>query len=61
MQEEEEIINHLSKSYDKETIVDLFHNSLEIYNKIENYELLHSQQIPKVDVKNYPKIDLLHC
>ena len=30
-------------------------NSMEIWSKIENYSLLHSQQIPKVDVKDYPK------
>ena len=57
MQEEEEIINHLSKSYDKETIVDLFHNSLEIYNKIENYTLEHNQTIPKVEIKIFPKTE----
>ena len=28
---------------------------MEIWSKIENYSLLHSQQIPKVDVKDYPK------
>jgi DNA polymerase-3 subunit alpha len=53
LQEEKEIIEHLSKSFNKETIIDLFHNSLEIYNKIENYSLEHKQTIPKVDVKNY--------
>ena len=57
MQEEEEIIKHLSKSYDKEFIVDLFHNSLEIYNKIENYTLEHNQTIPKVEVKVFPKVE----
>ena len=57
MQEEEEIIKHLSKSYDKEIIIDLFHNSLEIYNKIENYSLEHSQTIPKVEVYDYPKVN----
>ena len=36
LQTEEEIIEHLSKSFDMETIVDMFHNSLEIYNKIES-------------------------
>ena len=55
LQTEEEIIEHLSKSFDMETIVDMFHNSLEIYNKIESYSLLHSQTIPTVKVKNYPK------
>ena len=57
MQEEEEIIKHLSKSYDKEIIIDLFHNSLEIYNKIENYTLEHNQTIPKVEIKVFPKTE----
>lgn len=54
LQTEEEIIENLTSS-----IVDLYetmcNNSMEIWNKIENYSLLHSQQIPKVDVKDYPK------
>ena len=33
----------------------LFRNSMEMYDKVENYSLLHSQQIPTVPVKNYPK------
>ena len=59
LQTEEEIIEHLSKSFTMETIVDMFYNSLEIYNKIENYSLLHSQTIPTVKVTNYPKDDSL--
>lgn len=54
LQTEAEIIENLTPS-----IVDLYEemceNSMEIWNKIENYSLLHSQQIPKVDVKDYPK------
>lgn len=33
----------------------MFKNSMEIYDKIENYSLLHSQRIPKVEVIDYPK------
>ena len=54
LQTEEEIIKNLTPS-----IVDLYEqmcqNSMEIYDKIENYSLLHAQQIPKVDVEDYPK------
>lgn len=54
LQTEAEIIENLTPS-----IVDLYeemcNNSMEIWSKIENYSLLHSQQIPKVEVKNYPK------
>ena len=55
LQTEEEIKENLTPS-----IVDLYdemcNNSMEIYNKIENYSLLHPQTISKVPVKNYPKI-----
>lgn len=55
LQTEEEIIENLTPS-----IVDSYEllckNSMEIWNRIENYSLLHSQQIPKVDVKDYPKL-----
>ena len=54
LQTEEEIIENLTPS-----IVDLYDtmckNSMEIYDKIEDYSLLHSQQIPKVEVKDYRK------
>lgn len=33
----------------------LFANSMEIANKIEEYSLLHPQQVPQVPVKFYPK------
>ena len=55
LQTEDEIKENLTPS-----IVDLYEqmcaNSMEIYNKIEDYSLLHSQQIPKVEVKDYPKL-----
>ena len=54
LQTDNEIRENLTPS-----IVDLYEvmcrNSMEIYNKIEDYSLLHSQQIPKVEVKHYPK------
>lgn len=34
---------------------ELFKNSMEIYNKVEEYSLLHPQQVPTVPVTNYPK------
>ena len=33
----------------------MWNNSMEIWNKIENYSLSHKQTIPKVKVKDYPK------
>lgn len=54
LQSEEEIIENLTPS-----IVDAYEemcqNSMEIYDKITFYSLKHSQQIPKVEVTNYPK------
>lgn len=56
LQTEEDIIKNLAPS-----IVNLYEqmceNSMEIYNKIEYYSLLHPQVIPSVDVKDYPKLD----
>ena len=33
----------------------LFANSMEIYEKVEEYSLLHSQQVPQVAVPDFPK------
>ena len=59
LQTEEEIFENLRKSFnDDEYISNLFKNSLSIYDKIENYSIRHKQRIPKVEVKEYPKVDL---
>lgn len=55
LQTEEETIENLKKSFEMETIVDMFHNSIEIYNKVEKYSLQHNQTIPKVVVEDYPR------
>lgn len=47
---EEECTEHLRKSLDEATIAWLFENSMEIYNKIENYNLTRPQQIPTVPI-----------
>jgi len=55
-QTNEEVIQHLSKSnFDEMFVEEMFKNSLEIYDKIENYSIKHSQQIPRVEVTDYPK------
>ena len=55
LQTEDEIKENLIPS-----IVDLYetmcNNSMEIYNKIEWYDLTHPQVIPSVEVKDYSKI-----
>lgn len=54
----EELAEKLYKShYDVLFTEELLNNTIEIYSKIENYSLLHSQQIPSVNVIDYPKID----
>lgn len=40
---------------DKEFVEEVLNNSLEILNKIQSYSLFHKQDIPKVEVSNYPK------
>ena len=54
LQTEEEILQNLAPS-----VVDLYEemckNSMEIYDKIEVFDLAHPQQIPHVDVEDYPK------
>ena len=53
LQTEEDIIKNLTSS-----IVDSYkkmcENSMEIYDKIEIYSILHNQVIPSVEVKDYP-------
>ena len=56
LQDNEEIVENLKASkYDDTFIEQMFDNSVEIYNKIENYSLEHKQVIPKVSVENYEK------
>lgn len=54
LQDENDIIKNLTPS-----IVDSYEqickNSMEIYDKIEWYDLTHPQVIPSVEVKDYPK------
>lgn len=54
LQSNEEIIEHLNRSIPEE-IEQMFENSMEIYDKIEDYSLHHKQTIPKVEVRDYPK------
>ena len=57
LQSNDEIIENLKKSdFTEDFTQQMFDNSYEIYNKIELYSLEHKQTIPKVEVKDYPKI-----
>lgn len=56
LQSNEEIIENLKQSqFDESFVSKMFENSIEIYNKIENYSILHNQQIPDVEVIDYKK------
>ena len=51
----DEVTELLSASFDLDTINWIFDNSIELQNKIEHYSLFHKQDIPSVEVKDYPK------
>ena len=55
LQEEDELIENLEKSFTMSDIAHMFYNSLKIYDKIEKFSLRHNQTIPKVVVPEYPK------
>ena len=56
LQTNKEIIENLKKSdFSEDYIMQMFDNSYNIFEKIENYSLAHKQTIPKVSVPDYPK------
>ena len=54
LQNEEDIIKNLTPSI-VDSYEEMCKNSMEIWNKIEFYDLTHPQVIPSVEVENYPK------
>ena len=61
LQSNEEIAQNLKFSdFTDEFIVELFNNSIDMYNKIENYSLRHKQTIPKTEIPFYDKKDGLY-
>lgn len=58
LMDDKEVSELLSYSFDEETIKWILNNTLEIDNKIEEYDLSRKQIIPKVEVENYPKCHL---
>ena len=56
LQAEEEIKEHLAPSIG-DTYEQMCENSMEIYNKIELYDLSGAQKVPSVPIKDYPKQD----
>ncbi len=54
---DEEMIDKFALSgFDQLFVKKMFQNSMEIYDKITSYSLFHPQQVPKVDVEDYPII-----
>ena len=49
-----EISDLLSHSFSINNYQDILNNTLEIQNKIKRYSLFHKQDIPSVEVKDYP-------
>ena len=54
--DEAEEILALSFNNDKEIASQIIHNTMLIHEKITEYSLERKQMIPKVEVKNYPKV-----
>jgi DNA polymerase-3 subunit alpha len=50
LQDDNDIRRNLSPTFDDNEINQMYENSMEIWNKVQEYSLLHSQQIPKVDI-----------
>lgn len=53
----DEVTKYLTYTFDgdRNFAEQVVNNTLEIYNKISSYSLFHKQDIPSVEVKNYPK------
>ena len=54
MMSNEEAFNNISDLYNEKEFIEICNNSMEIYNKIETYNLFRNPIIPKVNVKDYP-------
>ena len=59
LQDDEDIYKNLLPSI-VDLIPTMYENSMEIYNKIEFYDLTHAQVIPSVEVKDYEKAENVH-
>ena len=61
LQTNDEIIENLHASeFSDEFINEMFKNSCNIWEKIEQFSLAHNQTIPKVEVEDYPKVSDWH-
>lgn len=58
LMDSDEVIELLSLCFDNNFIDNILDNTIEIQNKIEFYDLFHKQNIPTVEVKDYPKKEM---
>lgn len=58
MMDNEEAYNNLKMTYTEEEFAEFCANSMEIYDKIGTYDLFRKPIIPRVDVKEYPKLPM---
>ena len=57
LMDSDEVIELLYLCFDNDLIDNILNNTIEIQNKIEFYDLFHKQDIPSVEVKDYPKAE----
>ena len=55
LMDNQEAFENLYPFYNEEEFIELCANTMEIFNKIEKYEIFHNPIIPMVEVKDYPK------
>lgn len=57
MMDNNEAYENLKDFYSEEEFIQMCNNSMEIYNKIEGYDLCHKPIIPEAKVKEYPVLE----
>ena len=58
LMDSDEVEELLTPCFPEGYVETILNNTIEIQNKIEFYSLFHKQDIPSVEVKDYPKIEL---
>lgn len=57
MMDNDEAYENLKDFYSEDEFIQMCNNSMEIYNKIEGYNLCHKPIIPEAEVKKYPILE----
>lgn len=58
LMDSDEVKKLLGLCFQEEFVEEILDNTLEVQNKIEYYNLFHKQDIPSVEVKDYPKMHI---